>query len=62
VIDKEANPHRYIAWMLLLGSLVLNMVIMFNLLISIINETANVVRHFSLEYQFQERSEAIASV
>ena len=38
------------------------MVIMFNLLISIINETATVVRHFSLEYQFQERSEAIASV
>jgi hypothetical protein len=50
LLDSADNPHRYIAWSLLLGSLVLNMVVMFNLLISIITETANTVKRFAIEY------------
>ena len=43
-------------------SLVMNMIVMLNLLISIISETATSVRDLSIEYQFRERADAIASI
>jgi hypothetical protein len=50
--DHEDNPMRYLTWALLLIDLSVTMIVTFNLLISIVSETYEVVRSHKIEYQF----------
>jgi len=50
--DKAENPHLYLAWMALFLSLILNMIVLFNLLISIVSETFEHVKTNRVEFEF----------
>lgn len=50
--DHEENPMRYLTWALLLIDLSMTMIVTFNLLISIVSETYELVRSHKIEYQF----------
>jgi len=62
MIDDRDNWNRPIAWAVLFVTLSFNFVLMFNLLLSVINETYGKVNDKHVEYQFKEWAEAIAAI